>query len=123
MGLGDGGVLSNRAGGVLGCSRGSASESLETVTPHVSVLPAVAAIALELAGVAAAAAATTTTPLAFALAAGLALRAGAATAGDVTGMFSFAAASTFTCFRAAVTDEVAGAIAEGAYRIIALRSV
>ena len=58
-GLGDGGVLSSRAGGVLGCSRGSASESLETVAPHVAVLAAVAAIALEPVGVAASAAATT----------------------------------------------------------------
>ena len=121
--MGDCGVLSNRAGGVLGCSRGSASESLETVAPHVPVLPAVAAISRELAGVAAAAAATTTTSLAFTLAAGLALGAGAASTSSVTGMFSFAAASAFARFRAAVTDKVAGSVTERAFRTAEIRVV
>ena len=131
-GLDDCGVLSNRAsgvrssaGGVLSCSRGSAGEALKAVAPHVAIFPAAAAIALELVGVAATAAATTTTSLAFALAAGLALRAVATIAGDVTGMFSLDAASTFACYRAAVTDEVAGAIAiaESAFRSAEIRVV
>ena len=130
-GLGDCGVLSNRAsgvlssraGGVLSRSRGSASEALKTVAPHVAIFPAVAAIALELVGVAATAAATTTTSLAFALAAGLALGAGAASTSSVTGMFSFAAASAFARFRAAVTDKLAGSVTKGAFRTAEIRVV